>query len=70
MKHTLTGKKLALLAATRVALGVGIGLLLSRRLSHRKSKAAGIALAAAGAVSTIPLAIAIRRIGRDIRSVA
>jgi hypothetical protein len=46
-----------LLAGTRVALGVGIGLLLSTRLDDDQRKAAGWALVIVGAVTTIPLAM-------------
>jgi hypothetical protein len=73
MQRTLTGKKIALIAGTRVALGIGIGLLLARRLTYRQARVAGIALASAGALSTIPIAIAIRRkrsLFRDIISAA
>jgi len=49
-------------AATRVALGAGIGLLLSGRLNRDQRKSAGIALVAVGAATTVPLAINI--IGR------
>jgi len=68
MEFRITGKKIALLAGTRVALGVGIGLLLARRLSRRKGTVAGIALACGGAVSTIPLAIAIQRARRRLEA--
>jgi hypothetical protein len=61
MERILTGKKIALLSGTRVALGVGIGMLLSRRLSNKRRRAIGLALAGAGALSTIPLAIVIGR---------
>jgi hypothetical protein len=44
-----------LIAGTRVALGVGIGLLLSDRLSRDQRKGAGWALFAVGALTTIPL---------------
>lgn len=72
MERTLTRKKIGLIAGTRIALGIGIGLLLARRLSHRQSKVAGIALACAGAVSTIPLAIMVHKIRarHDISSAA
>jgi hypothetical protein len=46
-----------LIGGTRVALGIGIGLLISGRLNHDQKKAAGWTLLAVGAVSTIPLAI-------------
>ena len=46
-----------LIAGTRVALGVGIGLLVSGRFNRDQRKAAGWALFAVGAATTIPLAI-------------
>ena len=49
--------EIALIAGTRVALGVGIGLLLSGRISDEHRRAAGLSLVIAGALSTIPLAI-------------
>ena len=51
----LTIPELMLIAGTRVALGVGIGLLLSDRLSKDQRKAAGWALFAVGALTTIPI---------------
>jgi hypothetical protein len=59
---------------TRVALGAGIGMLISRRLTKDAMKAAGLALAIVGGFTTIPLAIAImgkKDVTRpEIRSVA
>jgi hypothetical protein len=46
-----------LIAGTRVALGIGIGLLLSERLNSGQRKAAGWSLLAVGAGTTIPLVI-------------
>ena len=51
--------EIILIAGTRVALGVGIGLLLSRKLSNDEKKAAGLALTLVGGLTTIPLAIGI-----------
>jgi hypothetical protein len=51
----LTLPELMLIAGTRVALGVGIGLLLSDRLSKDQRKAAGWALFAVGALTTVPI---------------
>jgi len=48
-----------LVAGTRVALGIGVGLLLSRRLNDGERKGAGLALAVVGGLTTIPLAIGI-----------
>ncbi len=44
-----------LIAGTRVALGAGIGLLLSDRLTEDQRKAAGWALLAVGVLTTIPI---------------
>lgn len=46
-----------LIAGTRVALGIGIGLLISERFNRDQRKAVGLSLLAVGAISTIPLAI-------------
>ena len=47
--------EIMLVAGTRVALGVGVGLLLSDRLNEDQRKAAGWALLAVGVLSTIPI---------------
>ena len=66
--------ELILWTGTRVALGVGIGMLISRRLSKDAMKAAGLALTVVGGFTTIPLAIAImgkKSVTRpEVRSVA
>jgi len=49
--------ELMLIAGTRVALGVGIGLLLSEKLAREVRRGAGYALLGVGALTTIPLAI-------------
>jgi hypothetical protein len=46
-----------LIAGTRVALGIGIGFLISERFSSDQRKAAGWALLAVGVITTIPLTI-------------
>jgi hypothetical protein len=61
MERTLTIAELILIAGTRVALGAGLGLLLSNRLSRDQRKGAGVALAVVGGLSTIPLAINVIR---------
>jgi hypothetical protein len=48
-----------LFAGTRVALGVGIGMLVSKNLSNDARKATGWALTAVGAFTTIPLVMGI-----------
>ena len=55
----LTLPELALIGGTRVALGVGIGLLLAGKLDNSSRRAVGMALLLIGALSTIPLAIEI-----------
>ena len=66
--------ELILWTGTRVALGAGIGMLISRRLSKDAMKAAGIALTVVAGFTTIPLAISImgktKLSGPEIRSVA
>ncbi|MGA9391668.1 MAG: hypothetical protein WBV69_14610 [Candidatus Sulfotelmatobacter sp.] len=53
--------EIGVFAATRVALGVGIGLLISRGLSKGEAKAAGLALTVAGGLTTIPFIIGVIR---------
>ena len=57
MERRVTVPELILIAGTRVALGIGIGLLLCEKFNKDQRKAAGWALAALGAATTIPLAI-------------
>jgi hypothetical protein len=56
-ERTLTAPEIGLIAGTRIALGIGIGLLISNVLNKDQRKAAGIALLAVGAATTIPLAM-------------
>jgi hypothetical protein len=65
MQRTLNAPEIALIAGTRVALGMGIGLLLSGRLSRDQRKAAGVALTLVGAMTTIPLAVQVINRGRS-----
>jgi hypothetical protein len=53
----LTIPELILIAGTRVALGAGIGLLLSGKFSNDTRRGAGWALLAVGALTTIPIAM-------------
>jgi hypothetical protein len=55
----LTLPELALIAGTRGMLGAGIGLLLSGKLSKEQRRAAGWTLVAVGAMTTIPLVMAV-----------
>jgi hypothetical protein len=51
----ITIPELILIGGTRVALGVGLGLLISDRLNKDQRKAAGVALFAVGVLTTFPL---------------
>jgi hypothetical protein len=57
MSRNFTFPEVGLFAATRVALGIGIGLLISRGLGRHESKAAGLALTALGGLTTIPFIV-------------
>jgi hypothetical protein len=59
IEKSLSLPEIMLIGGTRVALGVGIGLLLSEKLNDDARKGAGCALLAVGLISTIPLAIEI-----------
>jgi len=50
-----------LFAGTRVALGLGLGFLLSGKLNRDQRRAAGIALAVVGGLTTVPFAIGLKR---------
>jgi hypothetical protein len=54
-KRGMTIPELMLIAGTRVALGAGIGLLISERLSKDQRRGAGWALLGVGALTTIPI---------------
>ena len=56
---SLTVPEIGLMAGTRVALGVGIGLLLSNRLNKDERKAAGLALMSVGILTTVPLIMSV-----------
>lgn len=56
-EHPLTIPEIMLIGGTRVALGVGLGLLLSERLGCEQRRAVGLTLFLVGAVTTIPLAL-------------
>ena len=56
-ERSLTIPEIALIGGTRVALGVGIGLLLADRLNDDQRHGAGWALLAIGALTTIPIVL-------------
>jgi hypothetical protein len=57
MERKLTFAEIILIAGTRVALGMGIGLLVSGRLNDDQRRSAGLTLTLVGGLTTIPLAI-------------
>jgi hypothetical protein len=62
MKNVLLNlPTLGFIVGTRAALGVGIGLLISERLSTERRRAIGAALFAVGAATTVPAAISVIR---------
>ena len=56
IRRTLTLPEIGLIAATRAALGAGLGLLLADRMKRDQRRAVGWTLFAVGVLSTIPLA--------------
>lgn len=73
-ERKLTIAEIILIAGTRVALGAGIGLLLSSRLNKDQRNAAGLALTLFGTLTTVPLALGIigkrTESGAEIRTAA
>lgn len=59
--RSLSVPDIIMMAGTRVALGIGIGLLLSGRLSRDSRKGAGVALLMVGALSSIPIFMNVAR---------
>ena len=55
-KRSLSIPQLIFVVGTRAALGAGVALLASGRLSDRKRRATGLTLALVGAATTIPAA--------------
>ena len=58
-KFVLSLPTLGFVVATRAALGVGIGLLLSGRMTGSQRRAVGVTLVAIGVATTIPAAMAV-----------
>ena len=64
MKVTIP--EIALIAGTRVALGAGIGLLVSEKLNKDERRGAGWVLFGVGVLTTIPIVLGVigkRRVG-------
>jgi hypothetical protein len=73
MERRITVPEMILWTGTRIALGVGIGMLVSRGLSNDARKSTGIALTAVGAFITVPLVLSIIKksnTSAELRSVA
>lgn len=58
-EKSFTIPEIVLIVGTRVALGVGVGLLIAGKLSSDARKGAGWALLAVGALTTVPLVAAV-----------
>jgi hypothetical protein len=54
-ERAVTIPEVMLIAGTRVALGIGLGLLISDRLNEDQRKTAGWALFGVGVMTTIPI---------------
>jgi hypothetical protein len=65
---TLPFPSFAFIVATRAALGVGLGLLASRRIPENRRRAVGATLVALGAATTIPAIYQVVRGRRRSRS--
>ena len=60
-ERRVTLPELALVGGTRVALGIGIGLLLGEKLNRDQRRAAGCALLLVGVLTTVPIAAEVLR---------
>ena len=58
-KLVLSLSTLGFVVGTRAALGVGIGLLLSSKMTRSQRQAVGVTLVAIGVATTIPAAMAV-----------
>jgi len=58
MERSFSLEEIIFFAGTRVALGAGIGMLVSRGLDNNARKSTGLALIAVGAFTTIPFVLA------------
>ena len=59
MIRNMSLPRLAVIGATRGLLGMGAGLLASKRMSNKRRTNLGRALVALGVISTVPLAMSI-----------
>ena len=63
---TLSLPEVALVAGTRVLLGAGLALLLGKQLTPKQKQTAGWALFLTGALTTIPLVVAVWGRSREV----
>ena len=56
-KSVLTIPEIALIGATRIALGAGLGLLLGEKLDRKERRAVGWTLFLTGVATTVPLVL-------------
>jgi hypothetical protein len=68
-ERRITTADLILIAGTRVALGIGIGLLLSERFTRDQRKGAGWALVGMGAATTVPLVLNVIKKGSRVTEI-
>jgi hypothetical protein len=64
-RANLSLPEVMLLVGTRVALGVGVGLLISEKMDRNARRAAGLSLFAVGALTTIPLVMQVLGSGEE-----
>jgi hypothetical protein len=57
MEGKFSVAEIMLIAGTRMALGVGVGLLLAGQLNRDQRRSAGIALTLVGGLTTVPLVL-------------
>ena len=60
-KMNLAFPQLGFVIVTRVALGIGIGLLLADRFSRSRRRRVGLTLLSVGALTTIPAILILKR---------
>lgn len=67
-EFVLDRPKLGFIIGTRVALGVGIGLLMSLRMPEARRRVVGTALLTLGAATTVPAMLTVVRSRRPARA--